>query len=115
MQGFQCSWRVGSIVVAQGPQSLGSLDVAHQLSLWGMWDLSRLGIEPVSFALQDRVLTTGLPGKAHNVLLTGNPGWAGCFQNLLEEKIRRKSTQPWVWEWVSRYNTKSIISPTPKF
>ena len=92
MQGFQCLWRVGSIVAAQGPQSLGSLDVAHRLSLWGMRDLPRLGIEPVSFALQGGALTTEPPGKAHNVLLTGNRGWAGCFQNLLEEKIRRKST-----------------------
>ena len=31
--------------------------------LLGMWDLPGPGIEPVSFALQGRFLTTGPPGK----------------------------------------------------
>jgi len=35
-----------------------------------MWDLPRPGIEPVSLALQDGFLMTGLPGKPSSGVLT---------------------------------------------
>ena len=35
---------------------------------WGMWDLPRLGIKPMSSALAGRFLTTGPPGKSPEVL-----------------------------------------------
>ena len=38
------------------------------LSLDGMWNLPRPGIEPVSHALTDRFLITGPPGKPHYFL-----------------------------------------------
>ena len=50
---------------------MGSVVVAHRLISCGtqvqlplsMWDLSGLGMEPVSLALQSRFLTPGPPGK----------------------------------------------------
>ena len=38
--------------------------------LWGMWDLPRPGLEPVSPALAGRFPTTAPPGKPHSILKT---------------------------------------------
>ena len=59
MHGLQELWHVGSVAARR----LISCGTQAQLPL-SMWDLSGLGIEPVSLlALQSRFLTTGPPGK----------------------------------------------------
>ena len=45
-----------------GPSSCG---IQVEL-LRGVWDLPEPGIRPVSPALVDRFLTTGLPGRSHS-------------------------------------------------
>ena len=42
----------------------GSVVVVHRLSCWGMWNLPRPGIEPMSPALAGEFFTTGPPGKS---------------------------------------------------
>ena len=63
-------------VEAHGLSSCGSLALEHRLSSCGsrayllhcMWDLPRLGIEPVSPALVGGFLTTAPPGKSRGVV-----------------------------------------------
>ena len=58
---------MGSVVVARGLQSAGSVVVAHRLSCSAArgitWDLPGQGLEPESPALAGRFLTTAPPGK----------------------------------------------------
>ena len=65
-----------SVVVACGLSSCGSRALEHRPSscgawtklLHGMWDLPRLGLEPVSPALAGGFLTSAPPGKSLNAL-----------------------------------------------
>ena len=58
--------RTGSVVVAHGPGAcrLSSCGAWAQL-LWGMWNLPRPGIEPMSPALAGGFLFTVPPGKSY--------------------------------------------------
>ena len=80
---------LASVVVARGLSDWGSRALGHWLSscstwaqlLHGMWNLSGLGIQPVSPALVGEFFTTELPGKPYfssfeisTLLLTKGPG-----------------------------------------
>ena len=61
---LQQLWHVGSVVVARGLQSAGSVVVTHGLSCSAACgNLPRPGIKPVSPALAGGFLTTAPPGK----------------------------------------------------
>ena len=56
---------MGTTVVAQGLWSMGSsVCGTWAYLLCCLWDLPGPGFEPVSFALQDRLLTIGPSGKS---------------------------------------------------
>ena len=60
---------MGSVVVVPGLWSTGSVVAAHEFSCsTGLWDLPRLGIEPVSPALASGFFTTEPPGKPQDEL-----------------------------------------------
>ena len=52
----------------QGLSSAQALVVVGLATWWGMWDLHRPGIEPVSPALAGGLLTTRLPGKSSKII-----------------------------------------------
>ena len=59
--GFSLQWL---LLWSMGSRCLGFSSCGSWAQLlWGMWDLPRSGIEPVSLAWQGRFLTTGPPGK----------------------------------------------------
>ena len=86
--GFSLQWllrlwstgcRAGGL---QEVQLKGSRAQAQQLwCMWplGMWDLPGPGIEPASFALQGRFLTTGPSQKPRNVLYLDGAGNLGVI------------------------------------
>ena len=59
---------MGSVVVARGLYSAGSVVVVHGLSC-SAWDLPGPGLEPVSPALAGGFLTTAPPGKPRTMFL----------------------------------------------
>ena len=69
--GFSCCGAWASVVMACGFSSCGSQALEAKVNscgawaklLWGMWDLPRPGIEPVSPALAGGFFTTEPPGK----------------------------------------------------
>ena len=79
-----CGKRGPLFIVARGPLTIAGSVVAehrlqtHRLSncgsraqlFCGMWDLPRLGLEPVSPALAGRLSTTAPPGKPGSILLS---------------------------------------------
>ena len=61
-----------------------SVAVARALLLLGMWDLPNPETEPMSPALADRFLTTGLPGKSKGTSLKAeDQGLGGVHSNLV--------------------------------
>ena len=55
---------MGSVIAAPGLSSTGAVVVVHGLSLlWGMWDLPRPEVKPMSPALAGRFFSTEPPGK----------------------------------------------------
>ena len=67
---------VASVVMARGLSRCGSLALEHRLNscdAWlphSIWDLPRLGIEPISPALTGRLFTTEPPRKPSVVFLS---------------------------------------------
>ena len=64
-RGLQQLWHVGSVVVARGLQSTGTVVVVHGLSCSVACGIfPEPGLEPMSPALAGRFLTTAPPGKS---------------------------------------------------
>ena len=90
-----------SVVVARRLSSVVAV-VVHRLVAWGMWDLPRPGIEPVSPPLACGFLTTGPSGKSKPQFLHSLAiGW--LFLELL------LCAQPWVWFYGDTEQKANIV------
>ena len=97
---------VALLVAEHGFPSEGSVVLGHRLSCWGMWNLPRPGIEPVSPALQVDPLPLDHPGSPEcSCLLAESSELSGIFyQNTnpihevpasLPKDLRSHISSPW--------------------